>query len=411
MTTSSIPAPAIIKRPSSGRGEYEATGFPNEKKSPHLNQPIRLEGIFGTKSLALEIRLQGNKSRLRITKGKAGTPRHVAPFLSALLMMPECTRSETNVATTLPVLQSGKYILDVGFSDNQSKAGKLYLSPSILRARGRSLSDSHEHLIIPIKDRLQKIELVYSNAAIYPDKISEQINRHKSGAFGNDDAAYKLCRNATDALIEALPAHSDAYIPNSDPLPELLDLIGEEYATTDIPTPDETEPTLEIRTRAHQQALRRIRKPRGNAARKFAQEVILAYDHKCLFCGFDGRKTASHKNNEATRSIPSPIEAAHILPWATYDLDDVRNGIALCRFHHWAFDSGVITLAEEQGTYSIAPGPHFNAFDVSTEPNEGLLQDILGLIDDSRLPKNVAQRPAAEVVRKYNDTFDVPDKP
>lgn len=35
-----------------------------------------------------------------------------------------------------------------------------------------------------------------------------------------------------------------------------------------------------------------------------------------------------------------PVEAAHIYPKSESGPDHVRNGIALCRFHHCAFDSG-----------------------------------------------------------------------
>ena len=38
------------------------------------------------------------------------------------------------------------------------------------------------------------------------------------------------------------------------------------------------------------------------------------------------------------------VDAAHILPWADYDLDHVCNGICLCKHHHWAFDEGLLVF-------------------------------------------------------------------
>jgi hypothetical protein len=65
--------------------------------------------------------------------------------------------------------------------------------------------------------------------------------------------------------------------------------------------------------------------------RGFRQAVIEVYDFRCAVCGL---------------KINSPdllfweVEAAHIVPHRSFGRDDVFNGIALCRLHHWAFDVG-----------------------------------------------------------------------
>lgn len=41
-------------------------------------------------------------------------------------------------------------------------------------------------------------------------------------------------------------------------------------------------------------------------------------------------------------------EAAHIVPVSEDGPDDVRNAIALCRTHHWAFDLGLWTVGNDQ---------------------------------------------------------------
>ena len=40
------------------------------------------------------------------------------------------------------------------------------------------------------------------------------------------------------------------------------------------------------------------------------------------------------------------VEAAHIVPHRANGKDDILNGLALCRLHHWAFDVGWFTLEE-----------------------------------------------------------------
>jgi hypothetical protein len=72
--------------------------------------------------------------------------------------------------------------------------------------------------------------------------------------------------------------------------------------------------------------------------RGFRQAVMEAYDFHCAVCGL---------------KIPSPdllsweVEAAHIVPNRSLGRDDLWNGIALCRLHHWAFDVGWFALLDD----------------------------------------------------------------
>jgi hypothetical protein len=65
--------------------------------------------------------------------------------------------------------------------------------------------------------------------------------------------------------------------------------------------------------------------------RGFRQAVIEVYDFRCAVCGL--------KINSPD-SYCWEVEAAHIVPHGSFGRDDLFNGIALCRFHHWAFDVG-----------------------------------------------------------------------
>lgn len=65
--------------------------------------------------------------------------------------------------------------------------------------------------------------------------------------------------------------------------------------------------------------------------RGFRQAVIEVYDFRCAVCGL--------KINSPD-SLCWEVEAAHIVPHGSFGRDDLFNGIALCRFHHWAFDVG-----------------------------------------------------------------------
>src|SRR5947208_8434753 len=71
--------------------------------------------------------------------------------------------------------------------------------------------------------------------------------------------------------------------------------------------------------------------------RGFRQAVIEVYDFCCAVCGL--------KINSPD-SLCWEVEAAHVVPHGSFGRDDLFNGIALCRFHHWAFDVGWFALLD-----------------------------------------------------------------
>lgn len=68
----------------------------------------------------------------------------------------------------------------------------------------------------------------------------------------------------------------------------------------------------------------------------FRELLLDEYDYACAVCN---RKFRLGDLYEA--------QAAHIIPKRLNGTDDPRNGLALCRSHHWAFDAGLWTLTPE----------------------------------------------------------------
>lgn len=54
-------------------------------------------------------------------------------------------------------------------------------------------------------------------------------------------------------------------------------------------------------------------------------------------------------------------QAAHIVPKNKNGTDDPRNGLTLCRAHHWAFDTGLFTLASD---YTVVLSPLVRRADI-----------------------------------------------
>ena len=69
----------------------------------------------------------------------------------------------------------------------------------------------------------------------------------------------------------------------------------------------------------------------------FTALVREAYENTCAICGTE---------RETPNGNPE-VEAAHIYPKRRGGADDVRNGIALCKLHHWAFDAGWFAIGDD----------------------------------------------------------------
>lgn len=69
----------------------------------------------------------------------------------------------------------------------------------------------------------------------------------------------------------------------------------------------------------------------------FRQAVVEAYDHRCALSGIR-ILTADHH---------TAVDAAHIKPWSVSQNDDPRNGLALSKLCHWAFEEGLLTISSK----------------------------------------------------------------
>ncbi|GGS62157.1 HNH endonuclease [Planobispora rosea] len=66
----------------------------------------------------------------------------------------------------------------------------------------------------------------------------------------------------------------------------------------------------------------------------FRNQVLMAYEYCCAFCGYDGWLDG----------VTVGLDAAHVRWWAFDGPDDLANGLCLCGIHHKLFDKGVLGL-------------------------------------------------------------------
>ena len=70
---------------------------------------------------------------------------------------------------------------------------------------------------------------------------------------------------------------------------------------------------------------------------KFRILVRRAYSSACAVCG---------TNLRSPDGLPE-VQSAHIYPKGKHGKDDPRNGLCLCRRHHWGFDAGWMSLSDD----------------------------------------------------------------
>jgi putative restriction endonuclease len=111
--------------------------------------------------------------------------------------------------------------------------------------------------------------------------------------------------------------------PADAPVPE-VDIINAEQ----IQSARELQP---FRLFDNAAALHETRVSRIARSQAFKKILLPLYDRRCAVCGL------AHAGPDNL----TETEGAHIVPRRLKGADDSRNGLALCRSHHWAFDRGL----------------------------------------------------------------------
>jgi putative restriction endonuclease len=121
--------------------------------------------------------------------------------------------------------------------------------------------------------------------------------------------------------IDSLILESDSEEPSQEEIEEEKSELAQAVESEPKLSTDDTE---YVETR---------RKARDHAFRELVRDT---YNNTCAVCG---------SQLESPDGNPE-VEAAHIYPHSEGGSDDIRNGIALCKFHHWAFDSGWLSFTD-----------------------------------------------------------------
>lgn len=368
-------------RTSGGRGEYEVVGSHSgytaaslEGWSFFMRWP---DGTVRDTGLWLDPGDSG-KPRLR---SLLTPPIQIGKIVASMLLLPDDTRSFKDTPATLPIAVAKKYsITQVGFAPESEFTGvtdRVTFVPSWVEVANQGGTEA-----IGVDARWQRIQKVYDRISEFSPGLQTVVSAHRDYLASGKQVTGGLStivKNIGKQLEHDLDtAHQEA----TDPLPSFESLLDIEAPDEPgLPPPNELsedEPEINVRS-AHQYRLAKIR---GASGRKFSAEVRAAYNHRCAFCG------ATFGGIDGVRS---GVDAAHILAWSKHDLDEIANGISLCKLHHWAFDAGLLLVRQEGKAYVT----RFTTLADSIEPQS---LDRLGTegqrIPDEWLPSDTALRPS-----------------
>ena len=386
----------IALRTSGGRGEYELAG---RQGSIHASDIFDHELVYElTPSIlipgrAIATRVQG-KPRIRLEDRETTT--HLYRLLAGVLLLPKPKREfkETHGET---LLAHEAYSVTAIKMDVGDRSGtRVVLRPTDLLLENADNLQSR----IEFPQRMSRMTRIWEAAANKPGGLPSLLREHMAAVLATN-ADHKLIEKKAAAIAEAL--HT-----NGDPLPLAEDALGVREAAPDPPTTpqqpqfthqadfgveDDTPPVV-----ARIERLRQWRQiaVRGSAGNRFRSDVAAVYDSRCVF---SGRRLPRMDITDS-----AGIDAAHILPWSTHNINSVSNGICLDKLCHWAFDEGILRLKFDRSADAYFLEVPARVERASSAANFDLeyFRSLAGPVPRTRLPRDPSNWPSTTYLRELN---------
>ena len=391
----------IAFRTSGGRGEYELAGKQGNTSaadivncvidfqvSPHIIVP-------GNCSL----RTAGGKPRIRLESKDAI---HAYRWLSALLLL----RKPNRIRVASPPDQDHINFL-IGYQVSGVRVDVAVKEEKYCQLRPTAL-EIHQGKVneyISIPERIGRIQLILADTSKLPKEIEDALVVY--GAAIKETISHKRLEQIRDEIYKAIEKHASNSEDMSDSLTYLEKILHldnrkhareEELGSSEQDnTPEgEDDPRTEIQVRSDY--IRSWRKiiERGHQGRVFSRQVIEAYDSRCVISGKRLPRTS-------VNAIPG-VDAAHILPWAKYDLNKISNGVCLSKTYHWAFDSGILSILFDTNlnSYKVAMEDSIKVQLRKDGCDLELFEPCLGVIPEARLPKDKNLWPNPVFLDEFN---------
>jgi putative restriction endonuclease len=384
----------ISRRTSGGRGEYEISEETTGGLRPADLVGLRLQLDFGDGWLvdtATILVMQGGKPRIRRVQR---SPRYIqlARQLTAALMMPHPARQDEALGAGLPIMRTGRYAVEhVMLGDVQiaRPIARLIVDEVLLRNN----SNFAENL--GFADRVARVRRLWANAEQLPTNIRQLTNAQQAAVRVPGPIVRDAEEIVSNLQAQVTASAEDLGLSYRSIDEDVLEHLEQALAlSAQPPSPPvavaQVDPEETIVRRRVLKQWKRWANSRGAVSAVFRQQVRAAYNSTCIVCGVYLPATS-------VNSVPG-VDAAHILPWAQFDLDVVANGLCLCKLHHWAFDEGLIVIREENGEYFVEVPPDVSAAIGAENPAFSLQQfeQYVGRVPEARLPPNRQVRPSPQ---------------
>ena len=241
-------------------------------------------------------------------------------------------------------------------------------------------------------ERMALVQSVWEQARNRTDRRSMLVQEHENAVTLDDLTKIEIAANKIRSTMRR----------KDDMLPALATALGTpveaEAAPPVGPVPDfgveDSTPFAEATVR--QIAKWRKVADRGAAARRFSEQVLKAYNFKCIVMGI-------HLPKLPAVTVSPGTDAAHILPWARYNLNSVSNGLCLCKLCHWAFDNGVLRITPQQrGEYHVSVPDKVRQIATRSEFDLGWLDQYQGVVPSENLPPMRSDWPFPEYLVALN---------
>lgn len=372
----------ITKQSSGGRGEYELCDA-----APNGNWPkdfigyklkLNLSESYSIDTGVIITHAQG-KYRLRLRDKSAGYPQ-VQRQIAAALLLPIPTREESLLSDGEPVLRNNEYLIkNINFGDVELDVNGVVVA-NVLTVDGANNTVHAKQ--IPVIQRMQELEMLWTRSTEFPEEIAHLLEKHKQFVLmGNPLPTHmeKLVKSLQGYVAKYCEDLEISYTDREDLLPALLATLPHITTTPPLSLDQIAPDQVELRKREVRKWQQFVMR-RGAASVKFRQKVREAYNYRCLICG--NRFPSTQLNR-----TPG-VDAAHILPWIEYDLDEVFNGLTLCKLHHWAFDERLLILSFRNNAYYIELHPEAEQYLVEPTFSRTALEVAVGQVPNDRLPIN-----------------------
>ncbi len=386
----------IALRTSGGRGEYEVAGS---------HESIRVHDVFD-RQIVLEL-LPGfrfpTNNYVRHTQGKPRirlldphSDSHVYLILAAILLLPKPKREiGATPGGKLQIYKDNFSVLSIPFDVVELTPTELVVSPTQMVLSNSTFDSVRQDII----ERMRIVMACWEAASKQSSALANAIAQHQN-TFNSQNVKAVISAAESIRLATIEPDDPLRHITKDLSLPNLDELmwLGVHATEADeaLALGEENLEELKEAARNRMKVWRQVAM-RGAAGAKFSLQVREAYDHTCMFTGMRLPKTPMTGS--------SGVDAAHILPWAEYDLNSVSNGLCLSKLCHWAFDAGILQLTfdDPSSKYQLQLSPAALSAESAGLLKLNGLKDIQGVVSTSLLPKDSANWPKPSFLKVYNE--------